>query len=141
MLLFVLIASLSDSASKILFLGHADLGVMEMLFIRGLIVLVFMAFLIGNQWRYILWDSIPRKMIAPLLIRCMSGLFAFFCISTAIKNLPIVLVALFQNMMPLFTSLLGFLILGERISKSEIMCLFLAFYGVYLLLYSGSQKA
>jgi drug/metabolite transporter (DMT)-like permease len=74
-------------------------------------------------------------MIAPLLIRCMSGLLAFFCTGTAIKNLPIVLVSLFQNTLPLFTSLLGFLILREQISKSEIICLFLAFFGVFVLLY------
>ena len=42
--------------------------------------------------------------------------------------------------MPLFTSLLGFIILGEKISKSEILCLFIAFYGVYVLLYSGEQN-
>ena len=41
--------------------------------------------------------------------------------------------------MPLFTSLFGFLILGEKITTSEILCLILAFYGVYTLLYSGSE--
>ena len=95
MMMFVVINSLGDSASKILFLDHSNLGVMEMLFIRGLVVIVLMAILIGKDYKYILYDSIPRNMVAPLLIRCMSGLCAFFCISTAIKHLPIVLVALF----------------------------------------------
>ena len=137
MLMFVVSNSVADSASKILFINHADLGVMEMLFLRGVIVLVLLVFLIGKDAKLILYTSIPRNMYAPLLIRCMSGLLAFFCLSSAIKHLPIVLVALFQNTMPLFTSLFGFLILGERISKSEIFCLILAFYGVYSLLYSN----
>jgi drug/metabolite transporter (DMT)-like permease len=39
--------------------------------------------------------------------------------------------------MPLFTSLLGFIFLKERITKAEILCLFLAFFGVYILLFNG----
>ena len=45
--------------------------------------------------------------------------------------------ALFTNTLPLFCSLLGFLVLGERISRAEIICLILAFYGIYVLLYHG----
>jgi drug/metabolite transporter (DMT)-like permease len=86
---------MADSTSKILFLNHADLGVMEMLFLRGVLCLVMMLVLMGKDTKLILWDSIPRNMIAPLLIRCMTGLLAFFCLSTAIKHLPIVVVALF----------------------------------------------
>jgi drug/metabolite transporter (DMT)-like permease len=135
MLMFVVANSLADSTSKILFSRHQQtLGVTEMLFLRGVIVLVFMAFLIGKKARYILYDSIPGNMVLPILIRCTSGLFAFYCMSTAIKHLPIVLVALFQNTIPLFTSLFGFLILKEKITKSEILCLFLAFFGVYILI-------
>ena len=94
-MMFVLCGSLSDSASKLLFIDHSNLGVIEMLFVRGLIVIIMMVFLIGKDWKYILYESIPRSMITPLLIRCMSGLLAFFCTSSAIKHLPIVLVALF----------------------------------------------
>lgn len=133
--MFVVANSLADSTSKILFSSHElTLGVAEMLFLRGVIVLVFMAFLIRQRARYILYDSIPRNMIIPIIIRCTSGLIAFYCMSTAIKHLPIVLVALFQNTIPLFTSLFGFIILKEKMTKSEILCLFLAFFGVYVLI-------
>lgn len=138
MMCFVVANSMADSSSKILFINHKGLGVTEMLFLRGVIVLVFLAFLIGKQARHILYDSIPRNMYLPIFIRCMSGLLAFYCLSTAIKYLPIVLVALFQNTIPLFTSLFGFLILREKITVSEVLCLFLAFFGVYVLI--SNQK-
>jgi drug/metabolite transporter (DMT)-like permease len=51
----------------------------------------------------------------------------------------LVLVALFANTLPLFCSLLGFLILGEKITKVEVICLVLAFYGIYVLLYYGDS--
>jgi hypothetical protein len=95
MFAFVVANAMADSSSKILFINHNTLGVNEMLFLRGVIVLAFLAFLIGNQARHILYDSIPRNMWMPIFIRCSSGLLAFYCLSTAIKHLPIVLVALF----------------------------------------------
>lgn len=139
MLSFVVSNSMADSVSKLLYVNHGDLGVIEMLFMRGVIVIVFMAYLVGRRWKEILYDSIPKSMYLPLFIRVNSGLLAFFCTNQAIKYLPIVLVSLFSNTLPLFCSLLGFLILGERISKTEIFCLVLAFFGIYVLLYTGSR--
>ena len=48
MLAFVLANAMADSSSKILFINHNTLGVTEMLFLRGVIVLAFLAFLIGK---------------------------------------------------------------------------------------------
>ena len=48
MMAFVVANALADSSSIILFMHHGDLGVTEMLFLRGVIVLVFLAFLIGH---------------------------------------------------------------------------------------------
>lgn len=139
-MMFVIANSLADSAQKILFLGHAQLGVMEMLFLRSIFVLVLMGTLIGTKVKYYMWTSIPPNMTFPLLSRCATGLLAFFCMTTAIKHLPIVLVALIQNTIPIFTSLFGFLILGEKISRSEILCLILAFIGVYMLITSKNSE-
>ena len=141
MFLFVISNSLADSVSKILYINHSDLGIFEMLFMRGLIVIIFMIFLIRNNFRHILWDSIPKNMILPLCIRVNSGLLAFFCMNYAIKYLPIILVSLFANTLPLFCSLLGFLILGERITKAEVGCLILAFYGIFVLIYHGRRSS
>lgn len=140
MLLFVISNSLGDSVSKLLYVSHSDLGVMEMLFMRGVIVLLFLVVLIRGRFKLILF-SVPRKMIFPLFVRVNTGLFAFFCMNQAIKHLPLVLVALFTNTMPLFCSLLGFLILGERITKIETICLIIAFIGIYVLLYYGDMNS
>lgn len=136
MLMFVIANSMADSASKILFINHKGLGVQEMLFLRGAIFLFVMVILIGKDAKHILYDSIPRNMFLPIFIRCCSGLLGFYCFTTAIKHLPIIIVALFQNTIPLFTSLFGFLILRESITVTEVLCLFLAFFGVYVLISS-----
>jgi len=139
MMMFVMSNALGDSVLKLLYVNHSNLGVIEMMFARGVIVMLLMVFLINRNYQEILWQCLVRnkKMIFPLFVRVNSGLLAFFCINQAIKHLPLVLVALFTNTLPLFCSLLGFLILGEKITKAEIICLLIAFYGIYVLLYYG----
>lgn len=48
MLMFVVANSMADSTSKLLFNSHSELGVTEMLFLRGVICLFLMAALIGR---------------------------------------------------------------------------------------------
>ena len=95
MILFVVSNSMADSASKILFINHPGYGVDELLFLRGVIFLGLLAYLLGKDTKHILYDSVPSNMVLPLAIRCCTGLLAFYCFGTAIKHLPIILVALF----------------------------------------------
>jgi drug/metabolite transporter (DMT)-like permease len=95
MMVFVVANSMADSSSKILFTSHSNLGVLEMLFLRGVVVMALMVFLVGRQAKHILYDSIPSKMVVPLMLRCTTGVVAYFCMNAAIKNLPIIIVALF----------------------------------------------
>lgn len=81
MMMFVISNSLADSVSKLLYINHKDLGVFEMLFMRGVIVLALMAVLIRGNYKYIMWESIPRDMYLPLFVRVNRGLLAFFCIN------------------------------------------------------------
>lgn len=139
MMTFVLVNSIADSVSKILYINHSNLGVFEMLFMRGVYFLIVLLILIRGKVKWYLYDSVPRDMIFPLLVRVSCGCMAFMCVNQAIKHVPIVMVALFVNTMPLFCSLLGFLILGEKITKMEVLCLLIAFYGIYSLLYSSDR--
>lgn len=139
MMTFVFVNSIADSVSKILYIHHKDLGVFEMLFMRGVYFLVVLLFLMGTKIKWYLYESVPRDMIFPLLVRVTCGCLAFMCVNQAIKHVPIVMVALFVNTMPLFCSLLGFLILREKITKMEVVCLLIAFYGIYSLLYSSDR--
>jgi len=41
---------------------------------------------------------------------------------------------------PIFTSILGFLILRDSISKAEVLCLFLALLGVYIIISSQPER-
>lgn len=88
----------------------------------------------------ILIGNLKKDMILPLCIRVFAGVVSFFFINAAIQSLPIFIVSLVINLAPIFTSILGFVFLSERISRSEVFALVLAFVGVYILISSPQQK-
>lgn len=81
MMLFVFVNSVADSVSKILYIDHPDLGVFEMLFMRGLYFMVVLLVLISPKIKWYLWDSVPRDMIFPMFIRVSCGCLAFMCVN------------------------------------------------------------
>lgn len=81
MMTFVFVNSIADSVSKILYLNHTNLGVFEMLFMRGVYFLVVLLFLMHGKLKYYLYDLVPRDMIFPLLVRVSCGCMAFMCVN------------------------------------------------------------
>lgn len=84
-------------------------------------------------------DKIERDLLTPLVIRVISGVTSFLCLYYAIKYLPIFLVSLILNTSPIFTSFLAFLVLKEKVSRTEVFALFFAFFGVYILISNSKQ--
>jgi drug/metabolite transporter (DMT)-like permease len=58
----------------------------------------------------------------------------------ALKHLPVVVVTVVSNTAPLLTVVFGSVLLGEKITKIEVLCLCVAFSGVYVLLTSGKKE-
>lgn len=133
MLLTVLQSSFSDALSKVIFLFHPEIGVVQYAFARGLIQLVLLAILINKDVKYILYGCIDRKYIPSLIMRVFMGNLTFFLMTISLKYLPLLVTSIVVNSANLMTVLLGAMILGERITKAEMACLFVAFLGVYVL--------
>jgi len=93
MILFVLSSSMAQTGSKVLFLNHASLSVDEMLFLRAGIFLLALFVIMNKDFKR--YMTVEQSLRFPLAVRCASGTLAFFCFTTAIKDLPIILVSLF----------------------------------------------
>ncbi len=141
MFVYVILTALSDSISKLVYLSHPTISVFEFLFWRTGIQLIFLIGLMNRSSKSYLVDKVQKDMITPLIIRVMTGVLSFLCLYYAIKYLPIFLVSLILNTSPIFTSLLAFIFLRERVSKAEIFSLLMAFFGVYLLISSSKTTA
>lgn len=93
MILFVLSSSMAQTGAKVLFLNHASLNVDEMLFLRAAIFLLVLIAIMNKDFKR--YMTVEQSMRFPLAVRCASGTLAFFCLTTAIKHLPIIMVSLF----------------------------------------------
>lgn len=140
MLGFVACFSLSDSFTKLLFIYNPNLGVFESSFLRCLTQVLFLAILINKQAKWILWDCVPRELVSSLIIRILLGNANFYLVMMALKHLPVVVVTVVGNTAPLLTVIFGGVFLGEKITKIEVMCLCIAFSGVYVLLTSDKNE-
>jgi len=94
---FVFFFSMSDVVSKILYIRNPGLSVVEFLFFRGIVQTLILGSLVAPNFKHIMYDCIPRKMVGSLMIRIASGLISFYCIYQAIKYLPILIVSLIIN--------------------------------------------
>jgi len=59
---------------------------------------------------------------------------------TAIKYLPLVYVALSNNMGPLFTAILSFLCIGEKLKRIDIAVLIISFLGILLMILNTPER-
>ncbi len=52
----------------------------------------------------------------------------------AVRALPLVLVAIVMNTMPLITAVLGYFILHEKLKVLEKICMIISFFGVAIMI-------
>jgi len=102
-----------------------NIPVFEIVAARGLVSLV------------ISYVDIKRKKIAvwgtntPLLIsRGVVGTLALICVYYAVTTLPLAEATLLQYLYPVFTALLAFFFLKERIQRSTLICIGLCLVGL-----------
>ena len=80
----------------------------------------------GNQFK-----CNNLKMMA---IRSISGCIAFLALTTAIRLAPVSTIMVLFYAFPAFAAIFSYLIFGERISKSAVLCIAAAICGVAVLL-------
>lgn len=76
--------------------------------------------------------------MGKITTRAVLVLLTFYFLTQGLKVLPLVEIGLIMNTFPLFTALLGYLILKDKLKVLEIACLFVSFFGVFLLI-MGNQ--
>jgi hypothetical protein len=75
----VVVLSVSECLSKIVFVKEDGLSVVEFCFFRFTIQFIFMLLLINKNIKHVLWDCVPKDLILSLNIRVFAGLASFYC--------------------------------------------------------------
>jgi drug/metabolite transporter (DMT)-like permease len=70
----------------------------------------------------------------------MQNSFSLLVNYYALRFFPLTTVAMVMNLSPMITVFLAFFILGERITRSQLIVLVLAFSAVSIMILGGDQK-
>lgn len=77
--------------------------------------------------------AIPGNLFTYIMLRCLAGVTSTFCFYQAIDILPLSLAVTLYYTSPIFTALVCYIFLGERLAKLEILSIFSSLFGVILL--------
>ena len=77
--------------------------------------------------------NIPRKFHKIMLLRAFAGFGGVSGLFTAAKYIPMSLLTCILMTNPLFVSLLGYVILREKLSKTDYLAIVFAFFGIILI--------
>jgi drug/metabolite transporter (DMT)-like permease len=109
----------------------------------GIIQIAFFRFLVGGL---ILWpvlvsgrSSLKGKSTGALVLRGVAGTLAFFCLIKSIAMIPLSHAMVLFYTFPLFATVFSFLLLRERLRKSEIMLIVVGMIGIYILINPSSH--
>ncbi len=91
---------------------------------------------------FLLTSSAPQQITLPALgglvyMGVGVGILAYLLLNFALKNLEAGIVSLFGNLIPVFTLIFAYAILGERLNLPQVACVGLALVGVLL---SSTEK-
>ena len=84
-----------------------------------------------NQYMF---RGVKRSQIGTLAVRVLLGLLFLVCMYTSAKSLPLVYVALCQNLSPLLTAVFSYVYLKKGLTRLDIGVLVVSFFGVALLI-------
>lgn len=102
--------------------------VFEIVAARALVSLI-LSYLDVKRKRISVWGN-NKKL---LLVRGTVGTMALICVYYSVTTLPLAEATILQYIHPVFTALLAFVFLRERIQFSTVICILLSLLGLYIM--------
>ena len=105
-----------------------NIPVFEIVAARGLVSLII-SYVDIKRKKIPIWGN--NKVL--LIARGVVGTLALLCVYYAVTTLPLVEATLLQYLYPVFTAILAFLFLKERIQRSTLICILLCLLGLFAM--------
>ena len=102
-----------------------DIPVFEIVAARGLISLLI-SYADIKRKKIAIWGNNKKLLVA----RGVAGSLALLCVYYAVTTLPLAEATLLQYMYPVFTAMLAFFFLKEKIQRSTLICIALCLLGL-----------
>lgn len=103
-----------------------NLPSVEKSFFRNLVAAVFAAVILCKDHTL---PKVNKKYWGPLILRCVCGTMGILCNFYAIDHLLVADASILNKLSPFFAIIFSFLLLKEKISPTQAVCVALAFVG------------
>ena len=120
-ILYTVLYSLCFLCASYMYRRNPDLTPFQMLFMRSVFALVFQMIGVNKELKPAVWDSVNKGNVNPLIFRTIQGTATNIINYSTAKFLPLTIIAIVNNMAPMLTVVLAYLILKERIKGFEIV--------------------
>ncbi len=94
----------------------------------GFLICIFFVPLCGQQH-----FAVAKEFRFALMMRIIVGVLVFIGSEWVLKFLPLSIAFIIQQTQPFFTALLGFLMLGERIERKQLLIMIISYIGVFII--------
>ena len=111
---------------------HHGISVMDLIFVRVVINFISSIGTVRYHKKHIIND-VPSKFWKLLLVRCLIGTVGYASFIYCLKFIPLFICTIIMNTAPFVTSVMGYFVNGEKITKVEIIFMLGAFGGIILL--------
>ena len=127
---FMLLSALSFAlmTACVKLVSTHNIPVFEIVAARGLVSLII-SYIDIKRKKIPVWGN--NKIL--LISRGVVGTLALLCVYYAVTTLPLVEATLLQYLYPVFTAILAFLFLKERIQRSTLICILLCLLGLFAM--------
>lgn len=140
-IVYTILYSLCFLCAKYLYDRNPDLNPFQMLMLRSGFALLFQLIIVNKELKKAVWDGVDKKSAGPLVFRSIQGTMTNIINYSVTKYLPLTMIAIVNNMGPLVTLVLAYLILKERIKRFEILMIVLTVAGVLVVVIFADPNA
>lgn len=104
------------------------------MFVRSALAVLILIVVLNKNLKNIVYDNFPSESKKHMFMRLVTGCFGILTMNFVVKYFNLSTIAVIINLNPIFTMLLGYLLLKENVTRMDIVCLFLTFGAVLLVI-------
>ena len=141
-ILYTVLYSCGFLCATYLYNRNDDLIPFQMLTMRSAFAIACQIIIYNKTLKSAVWDGVDRASSGPLIYRSMQGCISSVINFSAAACVPLTMIAIINNMSPLVTVILAFVILKERVKFFEVMMIVLLVSGILIVvLFSDDDTA
>lgn len=119
---------------KIIYIMNPGLNGFQVVLMRSVFAILLLVMGLNKNLKYVMYDSFPTNLKTKMFLRILMGCFAILTMNFAVKYFPLSVIGVLINLNPLLTMLLGWAVLKEKVTSLDIVCIFLVFSSVLMMI-------